>query len=566
MQAAAAQTWEPTYTANTRWAIRLFPSLTDFAFLVPAFLLFAFLSGTKRLLSDGDTGWHIRTGEWILQHGTTPQTDLFSFTKPHAPWFAWEWGWDVLFAGVHRFWGLAGVAFLNACLLCGISALLFRLIRRCCGNDVLSLLFTLIAVCGSTIHWLARPHLVSWVFILTFLHVFVSAERGAIKLLWWLPVLTLLWTNLHGGFFLAVVMTLIGAVGAGASGFAQRHSWSAACVKAKPYLLCAAGCAAATLINPYTWRLHQHIYSYLHDAKLLDHIAEFQSVSFHHGGQIFFEGMLLVGIASVCWCLARGKYTPALLIVMFAHLALLYGRNIPLFLLTASPWAACTVRSALGRVKWTPRFAGLANSMTDISRDLRSFERVGRSHLTSIFAVLFIAALFASGRPGFEAQFDPKQFPIEAVPSLSAVSKTRIFTYDQWGDYMIYRFFPNTKVFMDGRSDFYGSEFVDTYLETINAGYNWESDLKRFAIDTVVLRPDAPLATVLKQSPNWKILFDNGTAIAFAAHPTGIGRAATTGQVRLSPVFHDGGNESKVLTQPRRGSNSEFINYERRSL
>jgi len=567
MQAAAAQTWEPTYTVNTRWAIRLFPSLTDFAFILPVFLLFKFLSGTKRLLTDGDTGWHIRTGEWILQHGAVPKTDLFSFTKPHDAWFAWEWGWDVLFAIIHRYWGLAGVAFVNACLLCCISALLFHLIRRCCGNDILSLLFTLIAVCGSTIHWLARPHLLSWIFVLLVLHVFVSAERGRVKLLWWLPFLTVLWTNLHGGFFLAIVMVLTAAAGAACSGFALRHSWSSAYTKAKPYLLCAAGCTLATFINPYGWRLHQHIFLYLQDAKLLDHISEFQSVSFHHGGALFFEFMLLLGVGSAWWCFGRGKFTPALLIVLFAHLALLYGRNIPLFLLAASPWVACTARSVLNRVKWAPRFGRVTTAVADICQDLRAFERIGRWHLASVLSILVVAALFTSGRPGFEAQFDPKQFPIEAVPSLAAVSKSRIFTYDQWSDYMIYRFYPDTKVFMDGRSDFYGSDFVDIYLGIVNAGYNWESDLKRFAVDTVVLKPDAPLATVLKQSPRWKLLFDNGTAIVFAAcAEPAIGRQAPAGPARLSPVSHDGGNESEVLTKPRRGSNSKFINYERRSL
>ena len=47
------------------------------------------------MLGDGDTGWHIRTGEWILAHGQVPRQDMFSFTKPGEPWFAWEWLWDV---------------------------------------------------------------------------------------------------------------------------------------------------------------------------------------------------------------------------------------------------------------------------------------------------------------------------------------------------------------------------------------------------------------------------------------------------------------------------------------
>ena len=106
MEAAATHSLERTDTGSNRWLVSLFPSLTDFAFIWPALLLFVMLPGSSVLLSDGDTGWHIRTGEWIWQHKAVPTTDLFSFTKPHAAWFAWEWGWDLLFAGIHHFWGL----------------------------------------------------------------------------------------------------------------------------------------------------------------------------------------------------------------------------------------------------------------------------------------------------------------------------------------------------------------------------------------------------------------------------------------------------------------------------
>src|SRR5689334_4825911 len=165
-------------TEPIHWAVRFLPSLTDLAFLLPYFLVFGMLSGCSLLLSDGDTGWHIRTGDWILQHRAVPKVDLFSFTKTGQPWFAWEWGWDVLFSVIHRVSGLAGVVFGNMLLLGVVSVLLFRLVRRCCDNDLVAFAFTLIAMCGSTLHWLARPHLVSWVFALVFAHVIVSAEQG----------------------------------------------------------------------------------------------------------------------------------------------------------------------------------------------------------------------------------------------------------------------------------------------------------------------------------------------------------------------------------------------------
>ena len=81
---------------------RFLPSLTDLAFLMPLIFIFFRLEGARTLLGDGDTGWHIRTGEWILAHHWVPQVDMFSFSRPGQPWFAWEWLSDVLFGALHQ--------------------------------------------------------------------------------------------------------------------------------------------------------------------------------------------------------------------------------------------------------------------------------------------------------------------------------------------------------------------------------------------------------------------------------------------------------------------------------
>ncbi len=95
--------------ARTSPYVRLLPSMTDIAFLMPLVFLFCEMKGAQTLLGDGDTGWHLRTGEWILAHGRVPRNDIFSFTRPDQPWFAWEWLWDVLFGWLHREAGMAAV-------------------------------------------------------------------------------------------------------------------------------------------------------------------------------------------------------------------------------------------------------------------------------------------------------------------------------------------------------------------------------------------------------------------------------------------------------------------------
>src|SRR5437762_10707926 len=101
------------------------PSLADVAFLMPAIFLFGRLEGARTLLIDGDTGWHIRAGEWMLRNGRVPRQDFFSFTLPGRPWFAWEWLTELLMAWFHQ-WGMAAVVLAATVVLCLTFALLYR--------------------------------------------------------------------------------------------------------------------------------------------------------------------------------------------------------------------------------------------------------------------------------------------------------------------------------------------------------------------------------------------------------------------------------------------------------
>ena len=95
----------------------------------------------------------------------------------------------------------------------------------------------------------------------------------------------------------------------------------------------------------------------------------------------------------------------------------------------------------------------------------------------------------------------------------------RIFTYDQWSDYLIYRLCPSKQVFIDGRSDFYGNQLVSANQYIIGARYDCMKQLNDFAVDMVIVKPDAPLSTVLKLVPEWKMLFDDGKVLVFESEP-----------------------------------------------
>src|ERR1039457_5893063 len=152
---------ETPHSLLRRWVA---PSLLDVFFAALLIAAFAHTEGLRSLLCDGDTGWHIRTGELVLNSGRAPVADPFSFSLPLQPWFAWEWLADVVFAVTWRWRGLAGVAALaGAILALAATALLARLLRRGSGLWI-GLLATMAAVSASSVHYLARPHAFSILF------------------------------------------------------------------------------------------------------------------------------------------------------------------------------------------------------------------------------------------------------------------------------------------------------------------------------------------------------------------------------------------------------------------
>jgi hypothetical protein len=149
----------------------------------------------------------------------------------------------------------------------------------------------------------------------------------------------------------------------------------------------------------------------------------------------------------------------------------------------------------------------------------------GRIPLASVVAAALLVLMLSLPAPptALRAEYDPKTFPSRAVEALRGAELSHgIFTPDAWGGYLIYRLYPTTKVFVDGRSDFYGKKFNEKYLDVMAGKYDWRETLSRYGIQAILLPVSASLASTLKESPEWHPIYDDGVAIVFrnrgAAH------------------------------------------------
>jgi len=497
------------------WLRLAIPSVADsfFVAVVAAILLTPL---AVRLLGDAGIGWHIRTGQLILQTHAVPRVDPFSSTMGGRPWFAWEWLYDLVVGELEATAGLAGVVWFSTVVIAAAFAgVLHWLIRRGV-NLFTALILVLLAFSASMIHLLGRPHVVSWLFTVAWFAILNRRERDGMRgrrWLWVLPLLLLVWVNVHGGFlvgFALLFLFWLGALWDYARASADRIEDVLGKIEARRRVLGLTWVglltAVASLINPYGWKLHAHIASYLSNRYLMDHIQEFQSPDFHGVAQRCFVLLVLITLATLA---LRGRSVgmSRFLVVLFAVYAGLYAsRNLPV----SSLLLVMAIGPEIGRSSG----AGFSHRMAALQLQLRG-------HLWPAAAIVLTLVLAAQGgqdglQSAIHADFDATRMPVKAVDYLEKQALTApVLTPDSWGGYVIYRRYPRQRVVIDDRHDLYGEDFIRPYLKTMHGERGWPDFLFDHAVRCVLVPRDSALASLLRQTTAWKAVYEDDVAVVF---------------------------------------------------
>lgn len=491
------------------------PSVTDIIFLaLLGVLLFTFLS--VKLLGDAGIGWHLRTGQIILQRHSVPRVDPFSSTMQGKPWVAWEWLYDLIVGELDRAAGLNGVVWFTAVIIGVTFAGAFRFLIRTGTNLWLTLGLVLLAASASMVHFLARPHVLSWLFTLIWFWILESTNasyrsrdhRGSSRLLWLLPLLMIVWVNVHGGFLIGFALLGI---------FLIDGAWRwVTDQEGQPFrrlLLVSVACGVATLINPYGPRLLAHVYGYLSNRFLMNHIQEFQSPDFHGAAQKCFAALILISVLALA-VRARSVGVKEFLLIAFAIYSGLYAtRNIPvsslLLIFVAGPMLCEAVRKRWRRTSLLPdRHASFFLRMNRL-------EANAKGNLWSIAgALVSLGIVLGGGASLVHAQFSPRRFPVQAVNYVAEHDLPGpILGPDYWGGYFIYRLYPKDLVGLDDRHDLYGDSRLKNYLKFLHAEPGWEEFLESSHAGSVIVPANSAMATEMNYAPGWKMVYRDEVAV-----------------------------------------------------
>jgi len=481
-----------------------------------------------RLLGDAGIGWHIRAGQKILATHTIPRVDSFSSTMAGKPWFAWEWLYDAVVGQLETALGLNGVVWFTAAVIAAVFAWVFRLLIARGTNLLVALVLMLLAVAASTIHFLARPHVVSWLFTLAWFWILDSSERESFerrgRRMWVLPLLMLVWVNTHGGFLVGFVLLVFFFLGAAWTWFRAKEGRIEEALQKiaagkRAWRLFTVGllCVAASLVNPYGWELYGHVYSYLSNRFLMDHIDEFQSPDFHGIAQRCFLLLLLITVAVLAARRRELRMSEGLTVLFAVYAGLYASRNIPV--------------SSVLLVMVVGPFLPAAGVARGFFQRMAAVETGLRGHVWPIVAVVVTLMIaFNGGHVGskvlMDTDFDPRRMPVQAVNFLARHGmEGPVLSPDYWGGYLTFRLYPKSLVVLDDRHDLYGEEFFKSYLKFVRGEQGWEEFLRGHPASYLLLPRDAAVANLLAVTHGWKQIYADDVAVVFVRDGLGTSTA-----------------------------------------
>lgn len=465
-----------------------------FVFSITLYFMPLLLSG------DGDLGRHLTVGNVILDTGRIPSKDIFSNSMPGAPFVPQEWLSEVLFALAHRLAGMNGVAWFTALVLASTFTTLTWGLGRMGVRAPVALAGGVTATVVSALHALPRPHILTWLLFILFVLVLEDYRRhGRRRGLVVLPLLMLLWANLHGAFISGLMLVLMYALGAGM----ERDGRRVVTLLGLFILL-----LVTSWINPTGPELVANNVSYLRERFLIDMTVDFQSPNFHTMSTWPFAALVLFSLL-ITWAGSRKlTWTALVLLAGWTAFGLYSARNIPLYALVAVVVLAPPADDLLRE-----KVPAIASHLTWLDE----MNRLSSGWIWSAVVVALLIGLEFSGdrldvwKAGND--FNPKTFPAAAVDALKkSPPEGNMFNEFTWGGYLLYRLWPTKRVFIDGITDFYGEPLTRQYLQVERAEPGWETILDRFDIRWVIVPTNCPLAAQLDQSLLWTEKYKDNVA------------------------------------------------------
>lgn len=422
--------------------------------------------------------------------------NTFSFTDPAKPWIDHEWLAQFIINRVWRILGNPGLVCMKVLIGLLLAGILLASMARDNISKPVRFLLMILLLSNISFGFGFRPHLFTYLFLALFL--FMLKHHPGSRTFWLgaMPVIGIIWTNLHGAFFTGILLLLLYSL----FQLAQPRD-----LRKTPALqLAAAGILVlVSFANPYGWRLWSFIATSA--AKPRPYLTEWAPFSFVSDSITHPDFLVLVAICILCILFSTQRRSPAWLALLAVALlsALLLKRNIPIFAIAAA-------------------FIVPVHADAVASRFLNSlYDRIPKA-LPALALCLCIAASawatwnFNKSRP-LQIEVETKQFPASIMQLMQEkqISGNALVFFD-WAEYAIWHLYPRCRVFMDGRfNDAYSNRTIDDYFNFLYMAPGWEKAIMDYSCDTMLLHSSLPVCKAMAGNRDWTLFASNNIACLF---------------------------------------------------
>lgn len=482
----------PKNAANGSSAQRIFEFLLKVLVYSSACYFLSFIT------ADTDLWGHIKFGEHLWLSKALARTDIYSYTAYGREWINHEWLSELLMYFVYEIFGSPGL--LIGKLLVGF-AIIFLLsqisFHRTSHPLVYSLVFIL-AVFVMSPGFMTRPQILTFFFTSLFLyviHLYLEREKN---LLWSLPLIMLFWVNCHGGFVIGLGMFPVVVV---CEIIACRfRNGNRTHLRSLIFWLVLT--EASVLINPYGYRLLVFLYKTLIMPR---NIWEWSPVSIFDFSYLRFKLFAVLFVLTLFFDKKMNRYWEIGIIVIAMLFAVRQQRHTPIFAIVAAPY--------------------LAERLGLLAKRINLYDKI-RSFPSLLLMIVFVCILtgyqlFSTTGKYIETRcniiVDPHQFPIYGVQFLkeNKINGNILLPFG-WGEYVIWKLYPECKVSIDGRfRTVYPEEVLDDHFGVLGNKANWLELLDKYPTDIILVRRDLFFQQLIKTQQKWIYVYSDNLSMIF---------------------------------------------------
>lgn len=463
-------------------------------------LFFIFISTViiipLKQLCDPDMFWHIQTGEYVIKNITVPHSDVFSYygIENNLYWTAHEWLSDIIFYFIYSIGGYKLLRLFPSFILGIICLIMFYNTKDAKKDNIFTYISYFTVLFTLAIFSEVRPHMFSFLlFTIEIIILNKFKNTNNIKPLYFIPLLGVLWSNLHGGssalILIIILFYILFSIIKIKIEKVETEPFSKTMIK---HLIIIFFLTMLGLcINPYGYKMLLYPITNMLDTTMLSSIVEWQSPNFHTP-----EGIVI-------YCIIM--YITCILILHPKKISLLeialYGAFIYLSLKSIRQISYCVI-ALFPIVLYRPLDFIKINK--DDTKNIMNFIVVV---LTSVFVIFFSTIQLT--KPDLDLQLYPSN---EAMTKIEKLEPNRMLNDYDWGGYFI-KEFANTKIkpFIDGRADIYSKVTMNDYSKLYYLIPGWEDILEKYRFDTIIMKPDSVLINELLKTPDWELYFEDET-------------------------------------------------------